>query len=60
MLCSGWSAGVIGGSPCSPELMKDIVFTLGIKEIIVSLHFNDNNNNNVIVKIMAKLLKIGS
>uniref|UniRef100_A0A3B5K1A9 Medium-chain acyl-CoA ligase ACSF2, mitochondrial n=2 Tax=Takifugu rubripes TaxID=31033 RepID=A0A3B5K1A9_TAKRU len=27
--------GVIGGSPCAPELMKDIIFTLGIKEISI-------------------------
>lgn len=39
ILCSGWSAGVIGGSSCSPELMKDIIFTLGIKEISVSFDF---------------------
>lgn len=40
--CSGWSAGVIGGAPCSPELMKDIIFLTGIKEIAVSLDFNNN------------------
>lgn len=49
ILCSGWSAGVIGGAPCSPQLMKDMIFLTGIKEIAVSLDF--------IFDIMAKLFK---
>lgn len=45
---------MIGGAPCSPELMKDMIFLTGIKEITVSLDFN---NNNVIFVIIAKLFK---
>lgn len=48
--CSGWPAGIIGGAPCSPGLMKDIIFQTGIKEITVSLNFN---NNSVVWDIIA-------
>lgn len=51
--CSGCSAGVIGGAPCSPELMKDMIVSTGIKKITVSLDFI---NNNVILGIVAKML----
>lgn len=48
--CSGWPAGIIGGAPCSPGLMRDIIFQTGIKEITVSLNFN---NNSVVWDIIA-------
>lgn len=47
------AAGILGGSPCSPELVKEVSSLLGIEEVLVSESYTHKLHITVLISFIA-------